>query len=298
MGIVAAGGYFGLSSLAGAVAFAKMIQDAFFVGGVLIGLYGGVRVIKAVIKWYHHEIGLKTKTDIDDRFLPIIKKILYIFAAVIALIIILDHFAIEITPLIAGLGIGGLVIALALQDTLSNFFAGTSVATEGTVNVGDFIELETGLKGTVEEVSWRATKIKTLQDNIVVVPNSKLASTIFTNYSAPFTEMSVVVPVGVGYNEDLEKVEKITVEVAKKILENVPGGKKDFQPLIRFREFGDSNINFSVILRVENPRNKYTVIHEFIKALKKRYDKEGIEISFPARKIYYPEDKGKDFKRK
>src|SRR3989344_1361191 len=298
IGLVATGGYFALSSLAAAHEFARILQDIFFVAGVLIGLYGTVRVVKALMKWYHHEIALKTKSDIDDRFLPIIKKILYIFAAAIALIIILNHFNVEITPLLAGLGVGGLVIALALQETLANFFAGTSVATEGSVNVGDFIELEGGLKGFVEEVSWRATKIKTLQNNIVVIPNSKLASTIFTNFSAPIEEMSAVLSVGVGYNEDLDKVEKISIEVAKKVLETTPGGKKDFVPLVRFREFGDSNINFSLIVRVEKPQDKYPVIHELIKALKKRYDKEGIEISFPARKVYFKDEKGKEFRKK
>ena len=263
LGLAAAGGYFSLYSLAGAHEFAKLLQDVFFVAGVLIGLYGTVRVIKALMKWYHHELAMKTKSDLDERFLPIIKKILYIFAAAIALIIIFNHFNIEITPLLAGLGVGGLVIALALQDTLSNFFAGTSVATEGSVNVGDFIELEGGLKGFVEEVSWRATKIRTIQNNVVVIPNSKLASNIFTNYSAPF-ETSWPVAVGVGYDEDLDKVEKISIEVAKKVLETVPGGKKDFVPLVRFRGFGDSNINFSVILRVEKPTDKYVVTHEFI----------------------------------
>ena len=296
LGLVAAGGYFSLYSLAVAHEFARILQDVFFVVGVLIGLYGTVRIVNALMKWYHHEIAQKTKSDIDERFLPIIKKILYIFASAIALIIILNHFNVEITPLLAGLGVGGLVIALALQDTLSNFFAGTSVATEGTINVGDFIELEGGLKGFVEEVSWRATKIRTIQNNIVVIPNSKLASNIFINYSAPF-ETSMPVEVGVGYDEDLEKVEKISIEVAKKVLETTKGGKKDFQPLVRFRSFGDSNINFSVILRVEKPTDKYVVIHEFIKALKKRYDNEGIEISFPARKIYYADD-DKKFRKK
>ena len=86
---------------------------------------------------------------------------------------------------------------------------------------------------------------------------------------------------------DLDKVEKVTIDVAKTIQKTVPGAVKTFEPFIRYHTFGDSNINFSVILRVEKFVDKYLITHEFIKALKARYDKEGIEISWPVRKVYY-----------
>ena len=98
--------------------------------------------------------------------------------------------------------------------------------------------------------------------------------------------MSVMVQCGVSYGSDLKKVEKVTIDVAGKIQKTVPGAVKTFEPFIRYHTFGDSNINFTVILRVEKFVDRYLVIHEFIKALKESYDKEKIEISWPVRKVY------------
>lgn len=286
-GIVTAGGYFALRSLTAISGSLQLLADSFFVIGILIALNGAVRIVGALIKWYSTEVTKRTKSNLDDRFLPIVNKLLNIGAYAIAFMLILSHFGIAITPLLAGLGVGGLVIALALQETLSNFFAGTFVSTEGTVHVGDYIELEGGIKGYVEDVSWRATRIRTWTNNILVIPNSKLANAIFTNYEAPNQEMSFVVNVGVSYSDDLEKVEAITIEVAKEIVKKEEGAIKDFEPILRYKEFADSNINFIVILRAQTRIASYKIKHEFIKALKKRYDKEGIEISFPARSIYF-----------
>ena len=214
-------------------------------------------------------------------------KVVNAFVYLIGLIIILKHFNVEITPLVATLGIGGIAIGFALQDTLSNFFAGLHIISDKPINIGDFVELEGNISGYVEDIGWRTTRIRTLPNTLVIVPNSKIASTIITNDSLPVPEMSVVVQCGVAYTSDLEKVEKVTIETAKKIHKNVQGAVKDFEPFIRYHTFGDSNINFSIILRVKTFVDKYLVTHEFIKALKKAYDNEGIEISWPVRKIYY-----------
>jgi len=178
-----------------------------------------------------------------------------------------------------------------LQDTLSNFFAGVYLVADMPIRIGDYIELDNGMKGYVEDIGWRSIRIKTLPNNYIIIPNSKLAQSIITNYYAPEQEMSVVVPCGVSYDSDLEKVEKVTIEVAKEVQQNVPGAVKNFEPFIRYNEFGDSNINFSIILRVERFVDRYLVVHEFIKKLMARYNKEGIEISFPVRNIYFKNEK-------
>ena len=217
----------------------------------------------------------------------LISKIISVIVYLIAFLMILKHFNIEITPLIATLGVGGLAVGLALQNTLSNFFAGLHIISDRPVNVGDFIELTEGnISGYVEDVGWRSTRIRTLPNTIVIVPNSKLAESIIINDSLPEQEMATLVQCGVAYGSDLKKVEEVTVDVARKIQKTVPGAVKTFDPFIRYHTFGDSNINFSVILRVEKFVDKYLITHEFIKALKERYDKEGIEISWPVRKVY------------
>ncbi len=254
----------------------------------LLGTFFVTRILDAVIRWYDGEFSLNTNVNVDKAFVSLLIKIVYGFIYAIALMLILrEVFNIEITPLLASLGIAGLAVALALQDTLSNFFAGIHLIADKPIKFDDYIELENGMKGYVKDIGWRTTKINTLENNIIIIPNLKLAQSIIINYYTPEQEMAVVVPCGVSYNSDLERVEKITIEVAKEIQQNIPGAVKNFEPFIRYNNFGDSNINFSIILRVEKFVDQYLVVHEFVKKLMTRYNKEGIEISFPVRNIYF-----------
>ena len=292
----------------------KIITKPIYAGIVVTGVYLGIRIlIKApesvfyLDTFYFIAIVLlvanilsKITSLITVRTLKVKKKyqripqlmskIISVVIYIVAILMVLAYFEIDITPIVAGLGIGGLAIGLALQSTLSDFFAGLHILSDKPIRVGDYIELENKLSGFVEDIGWRSTRIRTLPNNIVIIPNSKLANSIVTNYSMPKDEMGVVVRCGVSYNSDLEKVEKVTIDVAKEIQKKVQGAVGDFEPFIRYHTFGDSNIEFSIILRVERPIDKYFVVHEFIKALKKRFDKEGIEISWPVRKIYYGDE--------
>lgn len=197
----------------------------------------------------------------------------------------LDMFGISITPMLASLGIAGLAIGLALQDTLGNFFSGIYILVSQPVRVGDYIELENGLKGYVVSIGWRETRIRTLPNNTIVLPNSKLSQSIITNFYLPETEMACLVQVGVSYDSDLEKVERITIEVGKETQKSVTGAAKTFDPFIRYHTFNDFSIDFTVILRVKEFVDNYLLTHEFIKALHKRYKAEGITIPFPIRTI-------------
>ena len=228
-------------------------------------------------------LGLKTAA-------PTFARIINIIIWGIGLLMLMDIFGISITPALASLGIAGLAIGLALQDTISNFFAGIYILMSQPVRVGDYIELENGLKGYVQNIGWRETRIKMLQNNTVIVPNSKLSQSILTNYYLPQTEMACLVQVGVSYDSDLEKVEKVTIEVGKQVQEKVNGGIKTFDPFIRYHTFDDFSINFTVILRINEFVDQYLVTHEFIKALHRRYKQEGIVIPFPIRTV---EMKGK-----
>ena len=279
--IILTGLYFGLKRLPDITSYFSWIDKLFFVSIVLLIFLMLSKILSLFIsRWLKVQKGFE-KTP------KLIIKIVNIIIYLIALLIILEHFNIKITPIVAGLGISGLAVGLALQSTLSNFFAGLHIISDRPINVGDFIELEDGISGYVEDIGWRSTKIRTLPNNIVIIPNSKLAESTIINQSIPQLERAAVVQCGVSYESDLEKVEKVTIDVAKKIQEKIPGAVKTFEPFIRYHTFGDSNINFSIILRVEEPVARYLIIHEFIKALKARYDKEGIEISWPVRKIYY-----------
>ncbi len=142
---------------------------------------------------------------------------------VVGLIVILNFLGIPITPMITALGVGGLAMALALQDTLANFFAGIHIMMEKSIRVGDFIKLESGQEGVVEDITWRTTRVKMLPNNMVIIPNHKFSQSIVTNYSLPDKRMSVSIPVSVSYQADPEKVETVLVDEAKKAVGEIPG---------------------------------------------------------------------------
>lgn len=208
--------------------------------------------------------------------------------AVLALggLIILQSLGVSITPILTALGVGGLAVALALQETLSNLFSGLHILLSRQVRPGDYVKLDSGEEGYVTDISWRNTTIRQLPGNMVIVPNAKLAGAIVTNYYQPDKEMAVLVQVGVGYDSDLPKVERVTIEVAREVLQKTEGGVENFEPFIRYHTFADFSINFTVILRVKEFVNQYLVKHEFVKRLHARYQKEGIEIPFPIRTVH------------
>ncbi len=271
--------------------FGITVPQIFYILSVFSVSYLIVNILGAVFAWYMEEVAIKTHTKMDESMLPLINKFIIIIVYVIAIVMILGNLGVEITPLIASLGIGGLAIALALQDTLSNLFSGIYMGVDKPIKKGDFIELENGFKGEVDEIGWRSTRIRQLGNNYVILPNSKLADSIITNYNDPQPQLSVIVNCGVAYGSDLEKVEKVTIETAKNVYKTTEGAVKDHEPFIRYNEFGDSGINFSVIMRAEKYVNRYLMIHNFMKELMKAYRKNGIEIPFPQRDVWMRNEK-------
>jgi small-conductance mechanosensitive channel len=200
-------------------------------------------------------------------------------------LILLSTLGVSITPIIASLGITSLAVALALQPTLENFFSGVQLVIDKPIRVGDFIELDSGEQGFVEQIGWRSTWVRMLPNNTVIIPNSTLCNSKIINYYYPEKELSVPVEVGVHYNSDLEHVEKITLEVAKEILKSHKWGVESYEPFVVFHTFADSSINFTVMLRAEEYFNRFFIKSAFIKALHKRYAEEGINIPYPIRAI-------------
>ncbi|MBS3748698.1 MAG: mechanosensitive ion channel family protein [Candidatus Thermoplasmatota archaeon] len=278
--IFLAGLYLSLQSLSIFEHYRQQLTDIFFIIITLLIAFIITRVSAISLGVF-----LKIRKGLE-RTPHLINNFFSIIIYLLAIIVILGYFKLDITPLIAGVGVGALAIGLALQSTLSNFFAGLHIVSDQPIRMGDFIELDKDTIGFVEDIGWRSTRIKTMTDNLLIVPNAKLADSTILNYSMPKQTMSLWVPCGVAYESDLQKVEEVTLEVAKEVQQTFPGAVKDFEPLFRFREFGDSNIDFIAILRVEQPMKRYVLRNEFIKKLKKRFDQENIEISWPIRKIY------------
>ncbi|MFQ6615557.1 MAG: mechanosensitive ion channel family protein [Fidelibacterota bacterium] len=213
-------------------------------------------------------------------------NLIRILVITIGLLMIFQTLGISITPLLTALGVGGLAVSLALKDTLSDLFAGLHILLSRKLKPGDFVELDTGEKGYVENIAWRNTTVKDRLNNLIIVPNSKLSSAIMTNYDVPAKELLVRVECGVSYDSDLDRVEEVALEVARDVMNTVQGGVPDSEPRMRFRSFGDSSINFRVSLWATDYQGRMRVKHEFIKRIHRRFKEEGITIPYPIRTIY------------
>ena len=187
--------------------------------------------------------------------------------------------------MLAGIGIGGLAIALALSPTISSFIAGTYVVAEGHISEGDFVEIDADRAGFVESVGWRSTVLRSRFNNMIVVPNSLITESIVTNYTTPTPAVTGMVTCGVSYDSDLREVERICLKVADEVLEESEDAIKDFEPRVRFFEFADSNINFRIIFQGVDRVATFAMQHEIIMRLHARFKEEGIEINYPVRKL-------------
>lgn len=216
----------------------------------------------------------------------IIGNIIKVIVYSLGILVILQSLGISITPILTALGVGGLAVALALQDTLSNLFAGIQVVSTRKINAGDYIKLESGHEGFVEDVNWRYTTLNTADNNTIIIPNSKLAGVIVSNYFHPNKEVVFNIDVGVDYNSDLEKVEAVTIEVLKEIQQLYPDCVRNFEPFIRFQKFDDSSINLKAFLKTNTYGGQFLIKHELMKKLFKRYKEAGINIPFPVRDVY------------
>ncbi len=219
------------------------------------------------------------------RGVSLIANLARVVVAAIGLVVILDTLGVRITGLLATLGVGGLAVGLALQDTLGNFFAGIRILVSGKIRPGDFVRLDNGLEGTVQDITWGQTTVLQPPNNLVLVPNSKLAASITVNFSLPEQAQNFTVPLVIARENDLDKVEMVTMQVARETLRVVEEAVADFEPAIRFDGFGESGINLNVVLRARHYNSRGRVIHEFTKRLLARYKAEGVMLATPLRTL-------------
>jgi len=210
-----------------------------------------------------------------------------------ALIILREVFNFEITPWLATLGVGGIAISLALKDTLANVFSGFYVSLSGQLKKGDYIALDGGVAGYVADIQWRVTTLKTLDGNMVLIPNSKLSEAVLTNFSQPAKPLWVSIPYGVDYSTDIDLLDRVVLEEARSAVGQVPGLLADPQPSNRLNPgFGDSALNFSLNVCVTELVAQYVVTDQLRRRLLKRFRAEGITMPFPMRTVEIVRDSG------
>ncbi len=201
-------------------------------------------------------------------------------------LIVLRMLDVSLAPALTALGVGGLAVSLALKDTLANVFSGFYISMAGNIHKGDYIKLDSGQEGFVEDVRWRITSLRTLQNNLVVIPNSKLSEALVTNYSFPEKRMSLSIPIGVEYGSDLPKVEAALLAVVQASAGQIDGLLLDPPPVVRFNPgFGDSSLNLTLVVQIEEFAKQFGVMDELRRRILLRFREEGIGIPFPVRTL-------------
>lgn len=277
-------GWFAIVGLYGAVALMPLsTHGRHAVGRLLLALVilsatvVGARITTDAIKLYALRGGVAQQSSI-------LVTVARLVVAIVGGLILLQMLGVSITPILTALGVGGLAVALALQDTLSNFFAGVHLLASKKIRLGDYVALDSGQEGYVEDINWRNTSVRQLPNNMIIIPNAKMASAIVTNFHRPEHELAVQVNVGVDYLSNLEEVETLTLDVARGIQRTVEGCVPTFEPLVRFNTFDDASIRFTTVLRAREFADQYVIKHEFVKRLHARFEDEGVR-AFPTQRI-------------
>jgi small-conductance mechanosensitive channel len=255
----------------------------FYILIVLLVCYAVSRLNKAIFSW-HASKGSASKINLTT--LIFLRKALSIVFYLIGALIIFKKLGIEISPILAGLGVAGIAVALGLQETLQNVFAAAFFVLDKSFNIGDYVQLEDGTRGCIQDISWRSTKLRTIDGNIVILPNSKFVNQKISSFDYKDSSYSISVKVGIAYGSDLEKVEQAASEAALKVIGNEKIKVRDNAPRIRFNEFGDSALNLSVLIKVDKMVDERRVRSELIKAVYGEFNEAGIEIPLPQRVVY------------
>jgi small-conductance mechanosensitive channel len=276
----------GLQLLALPVAFASAARQVLLGLAILSASWWAARTVAGLL-----ELGIASTLAPASPMTGVVRYAVKGIVLGVGVLVLLSTLGISVAPILTTVGIGGLAVALGLQDTLANLFAGIHVTLARNVRVGDFIRLESGEEGFVEDIGWRAARVRTLPNNLVVIPNGRLAQSVVTNYSAPSTEVAVLINVGVHYASDLDHVERVVCDVGRQIMKSVPEAVAEFEPFIRYNRFGESSVDFTVILRAREYTGNFVIKHEFIKALARRFASEGIVIPFPIRALNFTQER-------
>ena len=284
--LVSQGLILALSSLSYLAAWRGNLGQASIAVVIVLATYTLSRGGGVLLAWYLRTAPVRRRARIDEGLVRFLRRIMVLIIYAIGILVLLDYLNIAITPIVAGLGISGLAVALALQPTLGNFFASTQIVSDRVVRVGDYIELDNGITGYVTDVGWRSTRIRTPYNNMVIIPNSRLANSVITNYYGPTMEIGVIVNAGVSYSSDLAHVEEVALNVAREVIEELDEVVKTFEPWFGYEEFGESNINFWVWLQATDRLASFRVRSELIKRLHARFEQEGITINYPVRTTY------------
>jgi small-conductance mechanosensitive channel len=197
----------------------------------------------------------------------------------VGLTIMLGALKVEIGPLVASLGVAGLAVSLGLQDTIANFFSGLQITTSRQIQPGQYIRLSTAEEGTVLDVTWRNTTLRSPSNDLVIVPNSIIARSQITNFTANSEEHVVAIPFTIAYGTDLDRVREVATATAAEVRDELEGAVRDFEPACRFRALGPEGVTAAVTIRVERYQERLPIVSELVQRLHARFGEAGIEFA-------------------
>lgn len=224
----------------------------------------------------------KTKSNVDDSLVNLVHGFLKVVLFIFLFLYTLDYWGVKIGPFLAGVGIGGIAIAFALQSSLNNIFGGIAIILDKTVKIGDLIYLDNETRGKVIYVGLRSTRIQTFDNEVIIVPNGIIANSKVQNIALPEPKVRVVVPFGVAYGSDIERVKKIVLREIKKVKNLID----DPEPHVKFLEMGDSSLMFSAYFYVDSFENRFEAKDQANTLIYNVLNKEGISIPFPQMDVH------------
>jgi small-conductance mechanosensitive channel len=199
---------------------------------------------------------------------------------------LLNSFDVNLAPALTALGVGGIAVSLALKDTLANLFSGFYVSLAGNLRKGDYIRIDGGYEGWVEDIHWRITTIRTLQQNLIVIPNSKLSEAVVTNFSQPVKPLSVSIPLNVAYSTDIDRLESVILDEVNKAMGQIEGLLSDPAPVLRLNPgFTESGLSLTLVVHAARFEDQYLVTDMIRRRLLLRFREEGVSIPLSTRHV-------------
>lgn len=269
--------------LGGVYASARLLTQVrvgFFISSAALSMLV-VHWAYTVIRLSSRIIGTSNNSPTGREITPVFKNLVTFFVIIVTFVFLFSVWNVNVTPLLASAGIIGLVLGIAAQDTLGNFFSGISLYLDKTYKLGDMIELESGERGTVIDMSVRSTTILTRDNIAITVPNGQMSAEPVINESAPVRKRRIRLDVGVAYGSDLRTVKNGLIKVAKEepMILKSPG------PAVQFREFGDSAIVAQLQTYIDHPAQRGRARHALIERIDQRFREDAVKIPFPQREL-------------
>jgi MscS family membrane protein len=253
-----------------------------YIAVVILALKVLLGILRAIVDWHLERIAADDSSNLKATLGPLTGKVMNILVGMVAVIIILDHFAINIGSLLVSLGVGSLAVALAAQDTLANMIAGFVILADRPFRVGDRVELPTGQIGDVCGIGLRSTKMVNFDNNMIIIPNAELIKGRIINHSHPFGPTRMVVKICVAYGTDPESVRRILLELAAANADLLT----DPVPEVHCTTLNDSSMEFALIARAADFRKRWGVENLIREQACKRFALAGIVIPLPQRVIH------------